>query len=197
MPHTWHNNAMSRIRVSTTVDEERLASARRTRPGATDAVLLDEALEALILRHRGAEINASYAAYDEHPLDEVDEWGDLASFREAAATLVSPVPARGEVWWCELADAGRRPVVVLSWDAAIPKLRRALIAPCTTTIRGLASEVVLEPSEDPVPRRSGVNLDSVESVSLGVLVERLGRLSDERMRQVCAALEVAVDCLGS
>jgi hypothetical protein len=76
---------MSRIRVSTTVDEQRLADARRARPDATDAVLLDEALEALVLRHRVAEINASYAAYDEHPLDEVDEWGDLATFREAAA----------------------------------------------------------------------------------------------------------------
>ena len=47
---------------------------------------------------------------------------------------------------------------------------------------------------DPVPRVSAVNLDSVESVSIGVLVERLGRLSDDRMRAVCAALEVAVDC---
>jgi len=39
-----------------------------------------------------------------------------------------------------------------------------------------------------------VNLDSVESVSLVVLVERIGRLSDARMRQICAALEIAVDC---
>ena len=103
-------------------------------------------------------------------------------------------PARGEVWWCELADVGRRPVVVLSRDAAIHRLRRALVAPCTTTIRGLASEVVLEPDDDPVPKRSAANLDSVESVSIGVLVERLGRLSDDRMRQLCIALEVAVGC---
>ncbi|TML05287.1 MAG: type II toxin-antitoxin system PemK/MazF family toxin [Actinobacteria bacterium] len=101
-------------------------------------------------------------------------------------------PARGEVWWCELADVGRRPVVVLSRDAAIPRLRRTLIGPCTTTIRGIASEVVLEPGADPIPRASVVNLDSVESVSLGTLVERLGRLSDERMRQICRALEIAV-----
>ena len=107
---------------------------------------------------------------------------------------MSAVPARGEVWWCELAEVGRRPVVVLSRDAVIPRHRRTLVAPCTTTIRGLVSEVVLDPSVDPVPRLSAVNLDSVESVSLGVLVDRLGRLSDERMRQVCAALSVAVDC---
>jgi mRNA interferase MazF len=60
----------------------------------------------------------------------------------------------------------------------------------------LASEVVLESGDDPIPQRSAINLDSVESVAVGVLIERLGRLSDERMRQVCAALEVAVDCRG-
>jgi len=92
------------------------------------------------------------------------------------------------------AEIGRRPVVELSRDSAIPLLRRALIAPCSTTIRGLASEVVLEPDEDPVPRRSAVNLDSVDSTSLGLLVERIGRLGDSRRREIRAALEVAPDC---
>ena len=105
-----------------------------------------------------------------------------------------PLPARGELWWCELAEAGRRPVVVLSRDAAIPRLGRALVAPCTTAVRDLPSEVVLEPGDDPVPRRSAVNLDSVESVSIATLVTRIGRLADTRMREVCGALEVAVDC---
>ncbi len=100
----------------------------------------------------------------------------------------------GEVWWCELPDVSRRPVVVLSRNSAIPRLRRALIAPCTTTIRGLASEVPLEPGDDPIPIRSVVNLDSVESVSVGTLTQRLGRLGDSRMRDVCSALAVAVDC---
>ena len=103
-------------------------------------------------------------------------------------------PARGEVWWCDVAEAGRRPVVVLSRDAAIPRLRRALIGPCTTTIRRIPSEVLLEPGVDPIPQTSVVNLDSLESVSVGTLVERLGRLSDERMRQICTALEIAVGC---
>jgi hypothetical protein len=76
---------MARIRLSTTVDSDLLDGARRVRSGTTDAALIDEALEALLLRHRAAEVDASYAAYDEHPLDEPDEWGDLASFRRAAA----------------------------------------------------------------------------------------------------------------
>ena len=108
---------------------------------------------------------------------------------------MTALPARGEIWWCELAEVGRRPVVVLSRDAAIPRLRRALIGPCTTTIRGIPSEVVLDPGEDPIPRLSAVNLDSVESVSVGVLVERLGRLNDDRVREICDALAVAVACV--
>ncbi|CAA9349133.1 MAG: Death on curing protein, Doc toxin [uncultured Nocardioidaceae bacterium] len=107
---------------------------------------------------------------------------------------MTDIPARGEVWWCEMAAVGRRPVVVLSRDAVIPRHRRTLVAPCTTTIRTLPSEVVLEPGEDPVPLRSAVNLDSVESVSIAILVERLGRVAEVRMREICAALAVAVDC---
>ena len=75
---------MPRVRVSTTVDGDLLSSARRLRSELADAALLDEALEALLARHRAVELDASYAVYEEHPLEEPDEWGDLASFREAA-----------------------------------------------------------------------------------------------------------------
>lgn len=95
-----------------------------------------------------------------------------------------------------MAEIGRRPVVVLSRDAVIPRHRRALVAPCTTTIRGLASEIVLEPGDDPIPLRSAVNLDSIESVSIAILVQRVGRLAEHRMREICGALAVAVDCSG-
>ena len=77
---------MSRTRVSTTVDGELLARARNLRAGVTDSALLDEALTALVAEHRGAEIDAAYArAYEAHPLNEPDEWGDLASFGHAAS----------------------------------------------------------------------------------------------------------------
>lgn len=107
----------------------------------------------------------------------------MGSTPRSCGFVVKDLPARGEVWWCELPEVFRRPVVVLSGDAAIPRLRKALIAPCTTTIRGLASEVRLEPGDDPILVRSTVNLDSVESVSVGTLTERLGRLGDDRMRE--------------
>ena len=76
---------MPRVRVSTSVDEDPLKSARSVRKGTPDSDLLDEALAALLSKHRAAEADARHAAYDEHPLTEVDEWGDLAFFREAAA----------------------------------------------------------------------------------------------------------------
>lgn len=75
---------MARTRISTTVDAHLLDEARGIRSGMTDAALIDEALAALLARSRAAEIDASYAAYDRHPLDEPDEWGDLASFLAAA-----------------------------------------------------------------------------------------------------------------
>ena len=82
----WHSHAMTRVRVSTTVDEGLLEKARRLREGLNDATLLDEALGALLAVHRRAELDAAYEVYREHPLDEPDEWGDLASFRAAASS---------------------------------------------------------------------------------------------------------------
>jgi hypothetical protein len=76
---------MKRVRVSTTVDAELLESVRRVHHGALDSILLDAALAALLSKHRAAEVDAAYIAYDERPLAEADAWGDLAAFREAAA----------------------------------------------------------------------------------------------------------------
>ena len=76
---------MARTRLSTTVDQGLLEQARRSRSTASDAELIDEALAAFVARERACEIDATYAAaYADHPLDEPDEWGDLASFRDAA-----------------------------------------------------------------------------------------------------------------
>lgn len=75
---------MNRIRLSTTVSAELLTNARNIAAGMTDAALIDAALGALLARHRDAEVDAGYAAYEEHPLDEPDEWGDLGSWRQSA-----------------------------------------------------------------------------------------------------------------
>lgn len=77
---------MPRRRLSTSVDAGLLAAARRRWPEATDAALIDAALEAVLAHRSGVALDASYRAYDEHPLEEPDAWGDLASFRRAAAS---------------------------------------------------------------------------------------------------------------
>ena len=77
---------MPRERVSTTVDGDLLAEARARQAGVNDSVLFDAALTALVRASRAAEIDSAYAGYDAHPLDEADEWGDLASFRAAAGS---------------------------------------------------------------------------------------------------------------
>ena len=66
------------------MDAGLLERARRA-SGKPDSALVDEALAALLASRRTAVVGASYAAYDAHPLDEPDEWGDLASFRRAVA----------------------------------------------------------------------------------------------------------------
>lgn len=109
-----------------------------------------------------------------------------------SATLPG-LPTRGELWWCDL-EVGARPVVVISRDAAILGRRRTMVAACSTVVRGLPSEVPLEPGEDPVDRSCVVQLDAVVDIDLRVLTHRLGRLSDGRMRSVCAALGVATGC---
>lgn len=68
------------------MDDDLLVRAREVTGADSDSVLFDRALDALLGSHRRAEIDGAYSAYDAHPLDEPDEWGDLASFRSAAST---------------------------------------------------------------------------------------------------------------
>jgi post-segregation antitoxin (ccd killing protein) len=83
----WHDCGMARVRLSTTVDSELLGGARELRAGVNDAGLIDEALAALLAQHRATTIDHAYAtAYGAQPIGESDDWGDLESFRDAAAT---------------------------------------------------------------------------------------------------------------
>ena len=106
---------------------------------------------------------------------------------------MSAIPFRGEIWWCDL-SVGPRPVVVLSRNQTILATRRALVAPCTRTVRGLETEVVLGPADDPVLVTTAVNLDSVQNVAFDSFVRRLGVIAVDRMHEICQALAVAVDC---
>ena len=77
---------MARIRISTTVSDDLLSQARTALPDLNDASLMDRALAALCAEHRSVEIDRSYQAFLEVPLDAEDEWGNLAEFLEAAGS---------------------------------------------------------------------------------------------------------------
>lgn len=99
---------------------------------------------------------------------------------------------RGEVWWASL-PSGRRPVVVLTRDAAIPLLGSITVAPTTTRIRGIPTEVPLSRS-DGMPTPSVVTLDNVQIVPKKDLRRRISSLSGARLEQICEALSYALDC---
>lgn len=86
-----------------------------------------------------------------------------------------------------------RPVVVLTRESAIPYLSTVTIAPITSTIRGVPSEVLLD-QEDGLKGRCAVNLHNTVTVSQQHLGKRVARLSPFRMAQVCAALRFSLGC---
>lgn len=100
---------------------------------------------------------------------------------------------RGEVWWSEAPELGRRPVLVLSRQDVLDVLRRPLVAPLTTRVRDIDTEVPLD-RDDGMPRPCVVSLDNVQPLDRAVLVDRITRLGPDRMAAVCAALAVATDC---
>lgn len=100
---------------------------------------------------------------------------------------------RGEVWWSEDEQLGRRPVLVLSRQAVLPVLARPLVAPLTTRVRGLPTEVALD-ADDGLPQDCVVSLDNVQPLAAALLVERITRLGGARMAEVCNALAAATDC---
>ena len=100
---------------------------------------------------------------------------------------------RGEVWWYEQPRHGRRPYLILTRDEAIPVLNQVLAVPATRTVRDIPTEVSLGRA-DGMPSSCCLTLDNVTVIRPALCVERITRLSAERMREVCAALALATAC---
>lgn len=101
---------------------------------------------------------------------------------------------RGGVWLHRFAPPDkRRPVVVISRQDAIDVISTVLVAPITSTIRGLPSEVALDVG-DGMKGACAVNLDHVHAVRKVDLLRQVSTLRPERMAQVCRALSVAAGC---
>ena len=100
---------------------------------------------------------------------------------------------RGEVWWVEDPDVGRRPHLILTRQQAIPRLHRYLAAPATRTARGIPTEVALT-RDDGMPTECVLTLDNVTLIPRAFFVERICSLPGDRMIEVCGALAYATDC---
>ncbi len=100
---------------------------------------------------------------------------------------------RGEIWWLEHPETGRHPVCILTRQAAIPVLTTVLVAPATTTIRDIPTEVRLG-RDDGMPQECALTLDSLGPVDKSLLTARITRLGAAKLAELCAALNIAVEC---
>lgn len=102
-------------------------------------------------------------------------------------------PRRGEIWWGELENIGRRPFLVMTRTSVIPVLHSVLAAPVTRTIRGIPSELLLGP-DDGMPTECAASFDNLRVVPKAHLVEWQCALEPLRMREACHAVRAAIDC---
>jgi mRNA interferase MazF len=101
---------------------------------------------------------------------------------------------RGEVRLYNFAAPDKkRPVVVLTRSSAIVYLSTVTVAPITSTVRGVPSEVVLN-EEDGMKVSCAVNLHNAVTVSQDRLGKRVAQLSSQRMSEICAALRFSLGC---
>lgn len=100
---------------------------------------------------------------------------------------------RGEVWWGESPEHKGRPYLVVSRDAANAVMRRVLVAPVTSRIRGVPSELALGRSEG-LSQESAASFDNVRPFPKSMLVRKLGALSARRRHELCAVAAATLDC---
>ena len=100
---------------------------------------------------------------------------------------------RGEIRWYRFAQPDkRRPVLILTRDSIIPSLSEVTVAPLTTRIRNIPSEVALS-REDGLPRECAVNCDHLQTVPRARLGAPVSSLSTQKMEQVAQAVRFALD----
>jgi len=95
---------------------------------------------------------------------------------------------RGEIWWAELdPPAGRRPVILLSRNEAYSVRLLVIVAPVTTRIRRIPSEVILR-TDDGMPQDCVVNLDTITTIPKDCLRSRLVTLDAKKLKEIEAAI---------
>jgi mRNA interferase MazF len=102
-------------------------------------------------------------------------------------------PLRGEVWWGEVENLGRRPFLIMTRSAAIGVLNSVLAAPVTRTVRNIPTELALGP-DDGMPTECAASFDNLRVVPKAHLVNRVCALDPTRLIEACTALRTAVGC---
>lgn len=102
-------------------------------------------------------------------------------------------PERGDVWFAEVQGDKRRPVVVLTRNSVLPRLSTILVAPVTSRVRDIPTEVPLGPAQG-LRQQCVANFDNILPLPKDVLVHRVGRLDASDLRRVCAAARFAIQC---
>lgn len=100
---------------------------------------------------------------------------------------------RGEIWWADIPGDKRRPVLILTRERFIATLGAVLVAPITTKVRGIPTEVPLGEDQG-LPRSCAANFDNLMTLPKSLLRERVSRLDAERLNQACRAYRFAADC---
>lgn len=104
-----------------------------------------------------------------------------------------PLPRRGEIWLADLPGDKVRPVVVLTRQPVLRHLHSVIVAPVTSTVRNIPSEVPLSRDEG-LLHESVANFDNLQLVLRAKLLRRIGALSTAKQADVCRALRFAVAC---
>lgn len=107
--------------------------------------------------------------------------------------MSDPMPHRGEVWWADVPGDKVRPVLVLTRERFIERLHAVLVAPVTTTVRGIPTEVALGPAEG-LPQPCAANFDNVFTLRRERLRDRIGELTPDSLDLVCRAYRFAAGC---
>lgn len=100
---------------------------------------------------------------------------------------------RGELWWGETPEEKGRPFLVVSRDAANRVMQRVLVAPVTSRIRDVPSELPVGEAEG-LPQRSVATFDNLQPFPKAMLVHRVGALGPDRSRDICRTAGATIDC---
>lgn len=86
-----------------------------------------------------------------------------------------------------------RPVLILTRDAVRPHLRSVTVAPITGRIRGLSTEVLLDPTRNGVDKPCVISCDNITTILTGQLGRAIGRLMPDQEAELASAIVVAFD----